>query len=335
MHRSLYRFLATPPLLINRSSIRPCFSKLHRTTAPLTQQPHIQTPKRTFLGTTLPTKQSIMGRETIKMLVLETDTPHPETQQRRGNFGHVFKQLFEQAGDAHDPPLGVETDMHYVVETGNDPGHVPTIEEIPEDVRAIIISGSMYDAHGNDEWILKLMHLLQELWKTRPAMRFSGVCFGHQILCRMLGSSVEPTSSGEWELAHTPLQLTELGQQLFRTKDDTIHLHQMHQDQVTTVPSHKTTSLLSKDDHVRVWASTEHTQIQGTYLQDRLFTSQGHLGFDEKMVHRQIEMRQESGGIKDDKHALEAKETAALVHDGVLVAAAILRLFHGEDKDLK
>jgi GMP synthase-like glutamine amidotransferase len=179
------------------------------------------------------------------------------------------------------------------------------------------------------------MHLLQELWKTRPAMRFSGVCFGHQILCRMLGSSVEPTSSGEWELAHTPLQLTELGQQLFRTKDDTIHLHQMHQDQVTTVPSHKTTSLLSKDDHVRVWASTEHTQIQGTYLQDRLFTSQGHLGFDEKMVHRQIEMRQESGGIKDDKHALEAKETAALVHDGVLVAAAILRLFHGEDKDLK
>ena len=28
-------------------------------------------------------------------------------------------------------------------------------------------------------------------------------------------------------------------------------------------------------------------------------------------------------------------ETAALVHDGVLVAAAILRLFHGEDKDLK
>lgn len=337
MHQSVYRSIATSPLLLSRSSTRPCFAKLHRNriTTPLHFQPHVQTPKRTFIGTTLPTKQSIMGGETIKMLVLETDTPHPETQQRRGNFGHVFKQLFEQAGDAHDPPLGVDTDMHYVVEDGNDPGHVPTLEEIPEDVRAIIISGSMYDAHGSDEWILKLVRLLQDLWKTRPAMRFSGVCFGHQILCRMLGSSVEGTFSGRWELAHTPLQLTELGQQLFRTQDPKIHLHQMHQDQVTTVPSHKTTPLLSEDDQVRVWASTEHTQIQGIYLQDRLFTSQGHLGFDEGMVHSQIQMRQESGGIKDDQHALEAKETAALVHDGVLVAAAILRLFHGEDRDLK
>jgi GMP synthase-like glutamine amidotransferase len=337
MHRSVYTLLATPPpALINCSpSIRPCFSKLHKLATPLSLQAHIKIPKRTLLGTTLPTKHSIMGRETIKMLVLETDTPHPETQQRRGNFGHVFKQLFEQAGDAHDPPLGVETDMHYVVEDGDDPGHVPTIDEIPDDVRAIIISGSMYDAHGKDPWILKLMHLLQELWKTRPSMRFSGVCFGHQILCRMLGSSVEPTSSGRWELAHTPLKLTDVGQQLFRTKDDIIHLHQMHQDQVTSVPSHETTSLLSPDDKVRVWASTDHTPVQGIYLQDRLFTSQGHLGFDEQMVHRQIEMRQESGGIKDDTHALEAKETAALLHDGVLVAAAILRLYHGEDRNLK
>jgi hypothetical protein len=179
MPRSVYRSLATSSLLVNCcSSIRPCLTKIHRnrTATFLYQQPHIQISKRNFIGTPLPIKEPIMGRETIKMLVLETDVPHPETQQRRGNFGHVFKQLFEQAGDAHDPPLGVETDMHYVVETGKDPGHVPTIEEISEDVRAIIISGSMYDAHGNDEWILKLVHLLQDLWKTRPKMRFSGVC---------------------------------------------------------------------------------------------------------------------------------------------------------------
>lgn len=276
-----------------------------------------------------------MGKDTIKMLVLETDATHPETQQRRGGFGHVFKQLFEEAGDRHDPPLGIETDMHFVVEEGDNPGHVPTIDEIPSDVRAIIISGSMFDAHGNNPWILKLMDLLKQLWQTRPEMRFSGVCFGHQILCRMLGGTVEPTSTGRWELAHTPMKLTSVGQFLFRTHDDTIHLHQMHQDQVTTVPSHKTTPLLSPDDEIRVWASTDHTAVQGIYLQDRLFTSQGHLGFDEKMVHRQIEMRQESGGIKDDQHALEAKETADLIHDGVIVAAAILRLYHGEDRDLK
>ena len=131
------------------------------------------------------------------------------------------------------------------------------------------------------------------------------------------------------------MKLTAVGRYLFRTHDDIIYLHQMHQDQVTTVPSHKTTSLLSPDDEVRVWASTEHTAVQGIYLQDCLFTSQGHLGFDEEMVHRQIEMRQESGGIKDDKLAMEAKETVSLIHDGVIVAVAILRLYHGEDRDLK
>lgn len=335
MQRSVYTLLSSPPLLaLNRSHLRPSFTNLQKITSFATPPPtHIS--KRTFLAQSLPTKPATMGKDTIKMLVLETDATHPETQQRRGGFGQVFKQLFEQAGDAHDPPLGVETDMHFVVEDGDNPGHVPTIEEIPTDVRAIIISGSMYDAHGNDPWILKLMELLKQLWQTRPDMRFSGVCFGHQILCRMLGGTVEPTSTGRWELAHTPMKLTDVGQYLFRTKDDTIHLHQMHQDQVTTVPSHKTTTLLSPDDKVRVWASTDHTAVQGIYLQDRLFTSQGHLGFDAKMVHRQIEMRQESGGIQDDQHALEAKETADLIHDGVIVAAAILRLYHGEDRDLK
>ena len=336
MQRSLYTLLSTPPLILSRSSLRPTCNRFKNTTPCHLQQPISQPFIRTYLS--LRSREhtpTAMAKDTIKMLVLETDATHPETQERRGGFGHVFNDLFQQAGDAHDPPLGVETDMHYVVEDGDNPGHVPTIDEIPSDVRAIIISGSMYDAHGNEPWILKLVDLLQQLWQTRPAMRFSGVCFGHQILCRMLGATVEPTSSGRWELAHTPMKLTDVGKYLFRTHDDIIHLHQMHQDQVTTVPSHKTTSLLSPDDEVRVWASTEHTAVQGIYLQDRLFTSQGHLGFDEKMVHRQIEMRQESGGIKDDKHAMEAKETASLIHDGVIVAAAILRLYHGEDRDLK
>lgn len=276
-----------------------------------------------------------MARDTVRMLVFETDAAHPETQERRGSFGEVFDQLFKKAGDAHHPPLGIETDIHYVVEDSTHPGHVPTIDEISPDTRAILITGSMYDAHGSNPWILKLMKLLQQLWQTRPDMRFSGVCFGHQLLSRMLGGKVEGTPTGRWELAHTPMKLTDAGQYLFRTRDDTIHLHQMHQDQVTSVPSHETTELLSPEDEIRVWASTEHTPIQGIYLRDRLFTSQGHLGFDEQMVHRQIEVRQESGGIKDDKHALEAKETAALIHDGVTVAAAILRFFHGEDRDLK
>lgn len=166
-------------------------------------------------------------------------------------------------------------------------------------------------------------------------MRFSGVCFGHQILCRTLGGTVEPSEGKEWELAQTPITLTSTGQALFRTSSAKLHLHQMHQDHVTTPPSHKTTDLISKDTEVHVWGSSDHTEVQGVYVKDRLFTTQGHLGFDEQMVKNQIEMRVESGGIKDRGTAEEGKAKANLEHDGEMVAAGILRLFHGEDKDIK
>lgn len=276
------------------------------------------------------------SNESINMLVLETDEPHPETADRKGSFGDIFHDLFTKAGAEHDPPLSVKTSMHYIVDDpDNDKhGNVPTASEIPKNVHAILITGSVYDAHGDDKWVLQLLDLLRELWKTRPDILFSGVCFGHQILSRTLGASVEPTPGGRWELAHTDMDLSPIGKQLFRTEDEKLSLHQMHQDQVTTVPSTETTDLLKGGQKVHVWASTEHTKIQGLYLRDRLFTSQGHLGFDEKMVHRQIEMRQDAGSVKDDEHAQEAKETAHMKHDGVVVAGAILRFFHGDDHDI-
>lgn len=73
------------------------------------------------------------------------------------------------------------------------------------------------------------------------------------------------------------------------------------------------------------------------YIRGRLFTTQGHLGFDKEMVHRQIEMRLEAGSIdkEKDKEQLEsAQRTAEWEHDGVVVAGAILRFFHGDDDEI-
>jgi GMP synthase-like glutamine amidotransferase len=151
----------------------------------------------------------------------------------------------------------------------------------------------------------------------------------------MLGAEVEPHPKGDWELAHTSMDLTPVGQRLFDTRDEKLALHQMHQDHVTQTPSFETAGgLLENGAKVHVWASSGHTEVQGLYVRERLFTSQGHLGFDEEMVHRQIEMRQNSGGIKDDQEAQEGKERAHLRHDGVVVAGAILRFFHGDDIDI-
>ncbi|KAL8960289.1 MAG: hypothetical protein Q9193_002977 [Seirophora villosa] len=272
----------------------------------------------------------------IRMLVLETDEQHPDDHRESGTFGDVLDSLFKQAGREHDPPLGTETVIRFVVEEKG--GSVPSASDI-KDIHAILITGSMYDAHGDNPWIIKLMHLIQTLWQDRPDIRFSGVCFGHQILCRALGAKVDSTPDEKWELAHTPITLTPMGAKLFNNPPDGIvHLHQMHQDHVVYPPSSSTTSLLSEkhDGDIHVWGSSATTEVQGVYIRKRLFTTQGHLGFDEDMVKRQIRLRIESGSIdrEEDRAELEsAWDTAEAEHDGVVVAGAILRFFHGDDDD--
>jgi GMP synthase-like glutamine amidotransferase len=167
-------------------------------------------------------------------------------------------------------------------------------------------------------------------------MKFAGVCFGHQLLNRLLGGTIEQHPGKKRELSHTSMDLTPIGQKLFHTQDKQLSLHQMHQHHVTKWPSARMSNgMLDEGTKVHVWASSEHTEIQGVYIKDRIFTTQGHLGFDEKMVHRQIELPRQTGGIdKDDaKEVTEAQEKAHLEHDGLVVAGAILRFFHGDDHE--
>ena len=49
------------------------------------------------------------------------------------------------------------------------------------------------------------------------------------------------------------------------------------------------------------------------------------------MVRRQIQLRNESIG---EERRAETKETAHMKYDGVVVASAILRFFHGDDHDI-
>jgi hypothetical protein len=52
--------------------------------------------------------------------------------------------------------------------------------------------------------------------------------------------------------------------------------------------------------------------------------------FDEPLVKRQLEMRVESGSVSKED-ADQAVERAGWTHDGLLVAKAVLRFFHGDD----
>ncbi|KAK2592290.1 hypothetical protein QQS21_010010 [Conoideocrella luteorostrata] len=245
----------------------------------------------------------------VRLMVLETDEPHPDTQSERGSFGQILHHHFSKAGERHHPPLAIETNQVFVVtERG---GRMPKREEL-DGYDGLLITGN--------------------LWVSRPDFHFTGVCFGHQLLSRLLGGIVGPAPSGDWELGHCRININPTGQRLFRTRQNHIHLHQMHQDQVSAMPNHETAGgLLPGNTDVSCWGHSEHTPIQGLYIPDRLFTTQAHLAFDEDMVKRQIQIRVEKGSIQDLGHADRAAETAHLEHDGGEVAKAILRLFVYDD----
>ncbi|CAJ2510418.1 Uu.00g051210.m01.CDS01 [Anthostomella pinea] len=272
------------------------------------------------------------GTSKIRMMVLETDDPHPETHDEKGSYSEILHRHFVEAGKSHNPPLGVETDRRFVVRDKG--GKVPKFEDF-EGVHSVLITGSMFDAEGDNPWIIELLDLLRDLYKQRPDCKLSGVCFGHQLICRLLGATVGPSPAGDWELGHSPINLTPVGQQIFKTSSGRVHLHQMHQGQVNSAPTAQSAGdLLPPDAKVHIWGWSEHTPVQGVYIADRVLTTQAHLAFDEQMVRREIDMRVESGGIQDLAHADRAKETAHLEHDGLKVAAAILRFFHDEDRGI-
>ena len=94
----------------------------------------------------------------VRMIVLETDEPHPDDHHEKGSLGEILHRHFVTAGERHDPPLGIDTDMIFVVKEKG--GRIPKKEEF-DGVKGVLITGSMYDAHGDDEWIVDLLDLLR------------------------------------------------------------------------------------------------------------------------------------------------------------------------------
>ena len=71
-----------------------------------------------------------------------------------------------------------------------------------------IVMGSRYSAYSNLKWIKSLEESLEEgIERKIPIL---GICFGHQILCKVLGSKVVKNDNG-WEIGSSEISLTEKG----------------------------------------------------------------------------------------------------------------------------
>ncbi|ESR66783.1 gamma-glutamyl peptidase 5 [Citrus sinensis] len=100
-----------------------------------------------------------------------------------GGYFNVFVAAFGEEGERWD--------LFRVVE-----GDFPDFNDLHK-YDGFVISGSPYDAYGNDNWILKLCFMLQTLDAMQK--KVLGICFGHQVLCRALGGKVGKAYTG-WDI---------------------------------------------------------------------------------------------------------------------------------------
>lgn len=167
-----------------------------------------------------------------------------------------------------------------------------------------------FSASESPPWINRLIAYTESVL-AQNRVRVIGVCFGHQIVGRALGSSVIRSPLG-FEISVSKVDLTETGKSLFDGKD-CLHIMQMRRDTVVSCPP-----------GVKPLGSSPMCENQGMYVQRRLFTLQAHPEFKHDIVKEIIEVRKEQK-ILDESLAADGLRRVMDRHDGHTVGKAFVR----------
>ena len=174
-----------------------------------------------------------------------------------------------------------------------------------------------FNAYDDTPWILRLMDFIRMIL-AQDRVRIIGVCFGHEIIGRVLGL---PVARGElgWQISVVPMSLTPSGRELFkgRLQPDSLSIMQMHRDIVAAEPE-------QLPDGVENLAATEGCKIQGMYKKGVLISTQGHPEYHPDIMYEFITVRKKLGFFAPAM-AKDGLKRMSDPHDGVVVGCAFLR----------
>ncbi|OBZ85759.1 putative glutamine amidotransferase-like protein C13C5.04 [Choanephora cucurbitarum] len=227
-----------------------------------------------------------MTQSKLHLALLINDVPMDQVLERAGDYAEQYRYLFERASQNS---IEITWDTFNVVHNQELPSY-QAIENRTYD--AIILTGSKYNAHDNDPWILKLVEFVRTVQTDyTDKVKLIGFCFGHQVMIRAAGGKTGRNNAG-WEVGWYQIQLTKEGQAFFKTDKPVIRINQFHQDHVIQLPPKYVTLGYTE-------GNTPHHLTASTNGQ--CLTIQGHPEFSRETMRTMIYYRKLSGVLKEEE----------------------------------
>lgn len=174
--------------------------------------------------------------------LLICDTINPEVAALVGQYWDRFIRFFDNA----------ETQIKlvkYEIRAGVWP-------KSPEECDGYVITGCAQSANDPDPWISELIRFIRECYVGKVKM--VGICFGHQIIAKAMGGTVELNPKG-WGLG-IKKQKVLVKKPWMKPKQKSFHVIASHQEHVVQLPGNA--ELLCTSEHCNVTVY----EIDGIFL---------------------------------------------------------------------
>lgn len=214
----------------------------------------------------------------IKVGILETGATRPELLSEFGTFSSWFENLFANSS------LDLNFEIFMVCRD-----QFPTTIDFCD---AYIITGSAASSNDEEAWIRRLEVFIRDAEKQLPII---GVCFGHQVVHKALGGSVELAKQG-WGVGIHDYDVTNVPDWLSNAPEQ-LSFCASHQDQV--VEPAPGTTIIASSAFCRAAATTVGTNI---------LTIQSHPEMSKALSRNLYEVRRELLGDQLADQAVSSLE---------------------------
>ena len=158
---------------------------------------------------------------------------------------------------------------------------------------AWIITGSPCSVYNCEAWMVNLEEEMKNIQSSQiPVL---GICFGHQLIAKCFGGTVELNPKG-WELGAYPVQFTDVGKksQLFSGMEENAIVYESHQDSVTVLPENA------------IELAKNNKGNQAFMIHDNFYGVQFHPEFSWEVIKMYVSVRSLTGVKVDDTSVPES-----------------------------